>query len=139
MKNARGYILLEVAIGGAMVALLCATLLTSLADARTRNVVAGRNVIASQLALEKIEQQRALGFANLGTDSPASCSAGGVVDTPSFTLGAYTRSCTIGATTSTAFSENGGIAVSCKPVSVTVSYNTSAGKQSVTAKSAVCK
>jgi type II secretory pathway pseudopilin PulG len=145
MKN-RGYILLEVAIGGAMVAVLCATVLSSLADARVQNVVAGRDAVAGQLALERLEQQRTLGFTLAGS---ANCPA---TETVTNQQGAYTRTCSVSGASTTAFTHATGsctptcnmaatVNVSCKDVNVSVSYSAHDGKgtHTVSLKSKVCQ
>jgi type II secretory pathway pseudopilin PulG len=147
LAKRRGYILLEVAIGGAMVAVLCATILSSLADARVQNVVAGRDAVAGQLALEKLEQQRALGYTLAGT---ANCLA---TETVTNQQGLYTRTCTVQASpgTTTAFTHALGactatcsmaatVNVLCRDVNVSVSYTAHDGKgtHTVAVKSKVC-
>lgn len=59
----RGYILLEVVMGGAMAAVIIAGILTTVAHTRAKNVYAARDVTASQLVLERLEERRALGYA----------------------------------------------------------------------------
>lgn len=121
MRNSqRGYVLLEVAIGGAMVAVVIFSLLGSLAEGRTRNVIGGRDVIASQLALDKIEMQRARGFGNTATG----CAMGETIQNQ----GVYTRDC-VGAACAarTMF----GVTVNCERVTVTVTYTTSLGVRDV--------
>ena len=46
-NRSRGYVLIEVMVGGALFAVLVSVLLTQLAEARTRNVIAGRDVVAA--------------------------------------------------------------------------------------------
>lgn len=115
----RGYLLLEVAIGGAMLALLISTLLTSLADARVRNVKAGRDAIAAQLVQEQIERERSLGFA--GTPS-ADCD-GAFHDVVGQT-GLYRRFCDAAGDTRTPL----GVTLNLKRVTVTVEYTPEVGR-----------
>ena len=69
--RSRAYIMLEVAVGGAMIAVVIMGVLTALADGRTRNAYAGRDVIASQLVLAKLEEYRTMTRAN----AKAACTA----------------------------------------------------------------
>lgn len=117
----RGYVLLEVAVGGAMVAVVVFGLLGSLAEGRTRNVIGGRDVIASQLALDKIEMQRARGFGNTGTG----CTAG--VETIQ-NQGIYKRDCVAASCPAKIMF---GVTVNCERVTVTVEYTTSLGVRDV--------
>lgn len=68
---ARGYLLLEAAIGGAMVAVIIGSLLTSLTQARTMSIIAARDQTATQLVNEKLDERRALGFDNVTAEAPA--------------------------------------------------------------------
>ena len=143
MPAARAYILMEVAIGGALVALLAATLMSSLADARVRNVVAGRDVVASSLALAKLEQQRSLGFAKVGADVPASCTAAGVTENAvTGQQGKFTRTCQL-ANVNTAVTIRT-VTIHCTDVNVTVTYVANAsirvagGARTVSLRSRVC-
>ncbi len=127
-RQRRGYILLEVAVGGAMIAIAILGLMSSLADGRTRNVVGGRDVIAAQLALDKIEMQRARGFGDTGTN----CALSELIHTQ----GVYTRNCTMAsgpAYQRTMF----GVTVNYEQVTVEVSYETSLGTRKVTLVSEV--
>ena len=118
--------MLEGAIGGAMVAVAVFSMLVNLADGRTRNVIGGRDVIASQLALDKVEMQRARGFGNTATG----CAAGETIQNQ----GVYTRDCVpAGCAAQTMF----GVTVQCERITVTVGYNTSVGPRSVTVVSEV--
>lgn len=117
MKNARAYILLEVAVGGAMVAVVIVSLLGVLADARNRNVYAGRDVIASQLVLEKLEEYRASG----GTTA---CATETLVPN---VQGVYARVCT----PASAATNVNGVAVTYNEAAVTVTYQTHDGPRTV--------
>lgn len=123
-RSARGYILLEVMMGGAMTALLCAHLLSSLSDARVRNVLAARDGVAAALVQDKIEEARSRGFGNAGTI----CS-GAFVVVPN-QQAAYRRSCTIGAAQSQTLN---GVAVQFEPVDVVVEYDTTNGTRNAKA------
>ncbi len=116
----RGYVLLEVAIGGALVAVVVLSLLGSLSEGRTRNVIGGRDVIASQLALDKIEMQRARGPGNTATG----CAMGETIQNQ----GIYTRDCVAAVCPpQTMF----GVTVTCERVTVTVTYSTALGDRDV--------
>ena len=65
MRTSRGFLLLDVMVGGALVALILATLLVILASARAKNVAASRDLVATQLVLEEIDRQRAASYANV--------------------------------------------------------------------------
>lgn len=124
-RSPRGYIMLEAAIGGVMVAVAVFAMLVSLSDGRTKNIIGGRDVIASQLALDKVELQRSTGYANFD----AGCAAGELIQYQGF----YTRDCVVdGACPSqTMF----GATVNCKRITVTVTYSTSLGSRDVTVTS----
>lgn len=119
----RGYILIEVTIGGALIALLIAGLLTQIAQARTDNVIAGRQIIAAQLVQEKIERERALGFVSAGGCNPAETAA--VIANQQ---GRYERTCTRTASTSETIGAGvGAVTVNYNTVTVTVDYETNRG------------
>ncbi|MCC7071849.1 MAG: hypothetical protein IT383_11040 [Deltaproteobacteria bacterium] len=86
--RSRAYIMLEVAVGGAMIAVVIMGVLTALADGRTRNAYAGRDVIASQLVLAKLEEYRTMTRAN----AKAACTALSENPVPN-QQGRYTRTC----------------------------------------------
>ncbi len=112
----RGYLLLETAIGGAMVAAILGGILTSLSQARTMSIVLGRDQTASQLVVEKLEERRALGFA--GATAEVAAVVPGV-------QGRYTRSTTVTACVETIPAP--GADTNCKDITVVVSYTTSKG------------
>lgn len=120
-QSPRGYVMLEAAIGGILVALAVFGMLASLADGRTKNVIGGRDVIASQLALDKVELQRSTGYPNFD----AGCAAGEVIQHQ----GLYTRDCVVDGAcpAQTMF----GVTVNCKRITVTVTYTTSLGPRNV--------
>jgi hypothetical protein len=118
----RGYVLYEVMLGGALIALILATLMTQVADSRTKNVIAGRDTIAAMLVQQKMAQQRARGFADVGTGCATETTVAGQ-------QGNYERVCTAGGAVAETIN---GIAVNYKDLSVTVNYTTS---QSTTPRS----
>lgn len=122
----RGYILLEVTIGGAIVAVAVFSMLASLSEGRTRNVIGGRDVIASQLALDKVEMQRARGFGDTATN----CSAGETIQNQ----GLYTRDCSVATPADVTMF---GVTRSREEITVTVTYSTSLGDRAVTVVSEV--
>lgn len=125
----RGYILIEVSIGGALVALLIAGLLTQIAQARTDNVIAGRQIIAAQLVQEKIERERALGFVAAGGCNPAETAA--VIANQQ---GQYKRTCTRTASASETIGAGlGAVTINYNTVTVTVEYETNRGTRTTEA------
>lgn len=79
MRTSRGFLLLDVMVGGALVALILATLLVILASARAKNVAASRDLVATQLVLEEIDRQRAASLFEgvpLPTTSPVVTTSG---------------------------------------------------------------
>lgn len=84
----RGYIMLEVAMGGALIAVVIVGVLTALAEGRNRNTYAGRDVIASQLVLAKLEEYRTMTRAN----AKAACAALNENPVPN-QQGRYVRTC----------------------------------------------
>ncbi|MDP2345257.1 MAG: hypothetical protein Q8O67_30210 [Deltaproteobacteria bacterium] len=113
-QQPRAYLLLEAAMGGAMVAVIVGSILTSLSQARTLSIVMGRDQTASQLVVEKLEERRALGFALVTAQTAAV-----VPDV----VGKYTRTTTVATCTETIPAP--GINLNCKDITVTVSYTTS--------------
>jgi type II secretory pathway pseudopilin PulG len=113
-RRQRAYLMLEAAIGGTMVAVIIGAILTSLSQARTMNVVVERDLTASQLVTEALERQRALGFAGVVAVS--------ATPVPGVT-GRFLRGITVAACTETVPAP--GTNLSCKDVTVTVTYTTS--------------
>jgi type II secretory pathway pseudopilin PulG len=116
----RGYLLLEIAIGGALLAVLISVLLTALANARVRNVKAGRDAIAAQLVQEQIERERSVGFA--GTPS-STCDDDGALHDVTGQTGVYRRSCDVAPDTRTLL----GVTLNLQRVTVVVEYTPEAG------------
>lgn len=111
----RGYLLLEAAVGGAMVAVIIGSLLTSMSQARTMSVLSGRDQTASQLVGEKLEERRALGFDNV-TPEAAAVVIG--------VTGEYKRTTTV--TDCIEVLPPPGTDMPCKDIAVTVTYQVSA-------------
>jgi hypothetical protein len=111
----RGYILLEVVVGGAMAAVLIAGLMTQVASSRQDNVVAGRDVIASVLVTERLEAERSRGhgFSGCAADSSPTVVTG--------QQGNYTRTCSRAALAESVR----GVNLPYDEVTVTVEYKTS--------------
>lgn len=107
----RGYLLLEAAVGGAMVAVIIASILSSLAQAQTMSVIAGRDQTASQLVGEKLEERRALGFANVTAQAAATVTG---------VTGVYTRTTTVATCVEPIPAP--GANVNCKDITVTVTF-----------------
>jgi hypothetical protein len=108
----RGYMLLEVMIGGAMTAVVVMTVLTQIAQARAQNITTGRDVTAAQLVLEKMEEQRLASAWTAATETVASVN------------GMYTRTVAVAACTETV----GSLSLTCNDVTVTVTFPTNDGK-----------
>lgn len=127
-QPARGYILLEITIGGALIALLIASLLTQVAQARVDNVIAGREIVASQLLQEKIERERARGFVAGGSCSPAETNT--VV---AGQQGTYRRTCVRDAAATQTIGSGPAVTVNYNDVKVTVTYDTNKGPRDLEA------
>jgi hypothetical protein len=116
MKKAqRGYLLLEMVVCGALAAVILAGILSQLVRARNLNVATGRDVIASQLVLERLEIARNTPFGSLTNGSSTT-------DTP---LIGYTRTTAISAScseTMTFPAPAGTATVACKDITVTVTF-----------------
>lgn len=112
----RGYLLIDVMIAGALAAVVIVSVLTVLANARARNVAAARDVIATQLVLEKLDQVRSVAFASL---------AGAAGDEPAVAdvNGTYRRLTTVGPLANETVS---GTPLPFRDVTVMVSYSTNA-------------
>lgn len=73
----RGYLLLDVFIGAALAAVIVSILFQQVAAARRSNTAATRDVVATQLLLEKLEQQRSLPYASFANGTANEMLAGG--------------------------------------------------------------
>jgi type II secretory pathway pseudopilin PulG len=111
----RGYLLIDIMIGGALAAVVIAGIMTVLSSARTRNVHATRDVVASQIVLDQLERCRAAGFAGVGG---AKCPPGATNVVNNGTN--YTRTVTISTTGSP--DVLGTVSIPFKDVTVTVTY-----------------
>jgi type II secretory pathway pseudopilin PulG len=109
--SSRGYLLLEAAIGGAIVAVIIGGLLTSLSQAQTMSIISARDQTATQLVNEKLDERRALGFANV-TAQTAAVVVG--------VTGEFTRQTTVTACTETVPAP--GTNIPCKDITVSVSF-----------------
>ena len=129
----RGYILIEVTVGGALVAVIVATLLSTLADSRMRNVVAGRDLVASQLLNDKLDLQRSKGFTNADTGCATEAKVAGQTST-------YIRRC-VPTTTTQNFLGVGGVTrtINCKVITVQVEYRPQSGARIVEGRTWVCE
>lgn len=118
MRNPRGYLLIDIMIGGALAAIVITGILTVLANARARNTNAARDVIASQLVLERIDQVRSQAFATINSTPDENPVTGANI------RGNYRRRTQVSTTGSP---ENvGGFSLPFKDVTVTVTYTTGA-------------
>jgi hypothetical protein len=116
-KVQRGYLLLEMVVCGALAAVILAGILSQLVRARNLNVATGRDVIASQLVLERLEIARNTPFTNAAI-------ANGITstDTP---LSGYTRTMTVSNSCSEAMTFPApalGATALCKDITVTVTF-----------------
>jgi hypothetical protein len=116
----RAYLLIEISVGGALIAVLITGLLTQLAAARVQNVIAGRDVISAQLAQEKIEIERASGFKLVPGCAPAETST-----VLAGQQGQYRRTCSRGGPLGETI---GGVAVRFNEVTVVVEYETNTAR-----------
>lgn len=124
-KNPRGWLLVEVAVGGVMASVIIGALLVNTGAAMDRTTFASRQMTATMLAQQAIEQSRAAGIA---------LTSSGDIGVPSGLSGRYTRTRneTVGTTTI------GTSVINFKEVSVTVSFNThDYGNKSVTLQTRV--
>lgn len=119
----RGYLLLEVTVGGAMAAVIIAGVLTIVSDVRVKGIQAARDVTASQLVLERIEERRALGFAGAAamTENPVAA-----------VTGRYVRTTTVVDCTETVPAP--GANLPCKDITVTVTFGAPARRSQATAR-----
>lgn len=120
----RGYILLEVMMGGALTALVIAGLLSSLADARVQNIIASRDAVAAALAQDMMEEARSRGFGNAAT-----VCTGAFAPVPN-QQALYRRRCTITAASSHTLN---GVSVTFEKVDVVVEFDTARGKRTAKA------
>lgn len=112
----RGFLLIDVMIAGALAAVVIGSVLSVLANARSKNVAAARDVIATQLVLEKLDQVRSLPFGSLAG------AAGTEATVPNVT-GKYAR---VTAVTASANETVSSTAMPFRDVTVTVTYTSDA-------------
>lgn len=121
MTTARGYLLLEVMIGGALCAVIIAGLMTQLSHVRKHTTYTSRDLTASQLLLEKLEERRhAAATVFPPTASPPS-------ETITALDGRYTRTVSVNSTgcPESVVNPAGGPAMSlpCNNIVVTVTFD----------------
>lgn len=112
-RGPRGWLLLEVAVGGVMASVILAELLVSVGAAGDRSTYVGRRVTAKMLAEQTLEQARATVYGSL---------VNGTTTETINLQGQYTRVVTI--TSSVATGIGGGTTLNYKNVSVTVRFGT---------------
>lgn len=117
---ARGYLLLEVMLAGALCAVIIAGLLVQLSAGRKKNTFTTRDLTAAQLVLERMEERR---HAAANVFPP-----GNLNDTVTALDGVYSRTATVNTPPGCPESVSnpaGGPAMSldCRNIVVTVSYN----------------
>jgi type II secretory pathway pseudopilin PulG len=126
----RGYLLIEVAIGGVMAAVVVGSVLELLGHANDRTAISARQETALSLANQAIEQARSAG---IGLTNGSNVD----VPVPTGLNGRYTRTRTVTSGTTTVSSTSpAGAAVDLlldyKDVSVTVTFTTKQGPRTVT-------
>jgi type II secretory pathway pseudopilin PulG len=117
-RSLRGWLMIEVAVGGVMASVILGSLLIQVGDSMDKTVVVGRELTATMLAQQAIEQARGIAapFVNL-TDGTTT------VAVPSGMTGTYTRTRTVASGHVTI----AGQALSFKDVKVTVTFPTNDG------------
>ena len=70
MKTPRGYLMLEAMLGSALLAIILAGSITTLADARVDVTRAQQRVVAAELAQQKLAELMAKDGADSGSDEP---------------------------------------------------------------------
>ena len=130
----RGYLLMEVMVGGAMAAVVLVGMLSFISSGRVKNVAAARSITANHLVNETLEQTRAGVYPPVAVGATVVVAAGG----------RYTRTTTVNATDCPEIRANpgGGTAFSmgCTNVNVTVSFsNTDAGVTTLKTSSATMR
>ncbi len=108
----RGYMLLEVSIGGAVTAVILATVFNQLSAARVRSITSARDVTASQLVIERIEAMRQAAVPTAATETVANVN------------GRYTRTTAVATGTETM----GTTTLTFTDVAVTVSFPSDDGR-----------
>lgn len=112
--SARAYLLIEVMIGGVIASAVMVGVLSQIGEARARAIVTAREVVATQLVTDKLEQARGLGFAGVAP--------GTITEAPVLGLGSpYSRETNITAAQETL----GAFTLDFKKVEVTVRFNPS--------------
>lgn len=117
-RRSRGYLLMEMMVGGAMAAVILLGVLSLIASARAANIAARRDITANQLVTEMIEQKRFGAFPPTAVVATPISAAGGV----------YTRTVDVTdgpACPETRTNPGGGPAFSlaCRDVTVTVTFD----------------
>ena len=113
-QRPRGYLLIDVMIGGVLVAIVLATILSVVLHARSRNVYAARDVVATQLVLERLDQVRSQAFGAIAAGTTTEATVAGI------TSGRYSRTTVI----TTGNTNGGGFTLDFKEIRVTVTYTT---------------
>ena len=111
-RGPRGWLLVEVAVGGVMASVIIGALLVNIGGAVDRTTVISRQMTARMLAEQGLEQIRSKGI----TGSPSD-----VAPVPSGLTGTYTRACTTASTSNPV----GGINLTTLTISCTVTFPTS--------------
>lgn len=110
-NNPRGWLLVEVAVGGVMASVVIGALLVNTGAAMDRTTFASRQMTATMLAQQAIEQSRSAGTA---------LTSSGDIGVPSGLSGSYTRT----RTETTGTTTIGTNVINFKEVAVTVAFPT---------------
>ncbi len=117
----RGYLMLEMMVGGAMAAVVLVGMLSFISSGRVKNIAASRDVTANQLVNEIMEQKRASAYPPTAVAATTIAAAGGK----------YVRTVTTDATGCPEVRANpgGGTAFSmpCTNVTTTVTFSITDG------------
>ena len=111
-QDPRGWLLVEVAIGGVMASVILDRLLVNIGDAYDKTTVVGREVTANMLAQQAVEQARAIADPTTLTDGTTT------IAVPAGLTGTYARTRTVSSGTVT----NAGLVQNFKDVQVLVTF-----------------
>ena len=130
-RRRRGYLLIEVLIGSALVAGALAGILELIGHGREQEIFVSRDFIATQLAEQGLEISRAEALKSATTLSSlgAGTTSIGTMTVPVGLQGTYTRTRIVVAGVDTIGASTG---IDYRDVTVTVSYLTRAGTRTVT-------
>jgi type II secretory pathway pseudopilin PulG len=127
-RGPRGWLLVEVAVGGVMASVILGSLLIHIGDSMDRSTVVGRKLTAQMLAQQGIEQARAV-------DAPLVNLLDGTADmgVPPNLVGSYTRTRTI----TSGETAVGALTLRFKDVTVTVTFPQRSGVKTVSVQTRI--